>query len=88
MGGRGKSTPPAGLAHASFVQFTQWQQDGRDVIFVIGGADGLEAGLKAKADLMLRISSLTLPHGMVRVILAEQIYRAWTITQNHPYHRI
>ncbi len=69
-------------------QFTQWQQDGRDVIFVIGGADGLDAGLKAKADLMLRISSLTLPHGMVRVILAEQIYRAWTITQNHPYHRI
>lgn len=67
---------------------TQWQQDGRDVTFVIGGADGLDAGFKAKADMLIRISSLTLPHGMVRVLLAEQLYRAWSITQNHPYHRI
>ena len=72
------------LSHA----LTQWQQDGRDVTFVIGGADGLDAGLKAGADRMIRISSLTLPHGMVRVILAEQLYRAWSITQNHPYHRV
>ncbi|MDA0570683.1 23S rRNA (pseudouridine(1915)-N(3))-methyltransferase RlmH [Burkholderia gladioli] len=64
-----------------------WQQDGRDVAFVIGGADGLDPQLKARADLLLRISSLTLPHGMVRVLLAEQLYRAWSITQNHPYHR-
>jgi 23S rRNA (pseudouridine1915-N3)-methyltransferase len=64
-----------------------WQQDGRDVAFVIGGADGLDPELKARADLLLRISSLTLPHGMVRVLLAEQLYRAWSITQNHPYHR-
>jgi 23S rRNA (pseudouridine1915-N3)-methyltransferase len=67
---------------------TQWQQDGRDVTFVIGGADGLDAGFKAGADMLVRISSLTLPHGMVRVLLAEQLYRAWSITQNHPYHRI
>lgn len=67
---------------------TQWQQDGRDVTFVIGGADGLDAGFKQSADMLIRISSLTLPHGMVRVLLAEQLYRAWSITQNHPYHRV
>lgn len=67
---------------------TQWQQDGRDVTFVIGGADGLDAGFKASADMLVRVSSLTLPHGMVRVMLAEQLYRAWSITQNHPYHRV
>ena len=65
----------------------KWQQDGQDVTFIIGGADGLDPQLKTGADLLLRISSLTLPHGMVRVILAEQLYRAWSITQNHPYHR-
>ena len=67
---------------------TQWQQDGRDVAFIIGGADGLDPELKSRADNLLRISSLTLPHGMVRVLLAEQLYRAWSITQNHPYHRV
>ncbi|HJV72620.1 MAG TPA: 23S rRNA (pseudouridine(1915)-N(3))-methyltransferase RlmH [Noviherbaspirillum sp.] len=67
---------------------SQWQQDGRDVTFVVGGADGLDAGFKASADMLVRISSLTLPHGMVRVLLAEQLYRAWSITQNHPYHRV
>ncbi|MDP3843926.1 MAG: 23S rRNA (pseudouridine(1915)-N(3))-methyltransferase RlmH [Oxalobacteraceae bacterium] len=67
---------------------TQWQQDGRDVAFVIGGADGLDAQFKAGAEMLIRISSLTLPHGMVRVMLAEQLYRAWSITQNHPYHRV
>jgi 23S rRNA (pseudouridine1915-N3)-methyltransferase len=66
---------------------TQWQQQGGDVTFVIGGADGLDADLKKNADMLIRISSLTLPHGMVRVLLAEQLYRAWSITQNHPYHR-
>jgi 23S rRNA (pseudouridine1915-N3)-methyltransferase len=64
-----------------------WQREGRDVAFVIGGADGLDPALKARAALLLRVSSLTLPHGMVRVLLAEQLYRAWSITQNHPYHR-
>ena len=66
----------------------QWQQDGRDVTFIIGGADGLDPALKRDADQLIRISSLTLPHGMVRVLLAEQLYRAWSITQNHPYHRV
>jgi 23S rRNA (pseudouridine1915-N3)-methyltransferase len=66
----------------------QWQQDGRDVTFVIGGADGLDQEFKAAADQSIRISSLTLPHAMVRVVLAEQLYRAWSITQNHPYHRV
>jgi 23S rRNA (pseudouridine1915-N3)-methyltransferase len=66
----------------------QWQQEGRDVTFVIGGADGLDAEFKQRANLTIRISSLTLPHGMVRVLLAEQLYRAWSITQNHPYHRV
>ncbi|MET0963370.1 MAG: 23S rRNA (pseudouridine(1915)-N(3))-methyltransferase RlmH [Noviherbaspirillum sp.] len=65
----------------------QWQQGGTDVTFVIGGADGLDAQFKQQADMLLRVSSLTLPHGMVRVLLAEQLYRAWSITQNHPYHR-
>ncbi|MFC7289972.1 23S rRNA (pseudouridine(1915)-N(3))-methyltransferase RlmH [Herminiimonas glaciei] len=67
---------------------TQWQQDGRDVAFIIGGADGLDAEFKKNADMLIRISSMTLPHGMVRVLLAEQLYRAWSITQNHPYHRV
>ena len=69
-------------------QLVQWQQDGRDVALIIGGADGLDAEFKARADMLIRISSLTLPHGMVRVMLAEQLYRAWSITQNHPYHRV
>jgi 23S rRNA (pseudouridine1915-N3)-methyltransferase len=69
-------------------QLLNWQQDGRDLAIVIGGADGLDAGFKSQADMLLRLSSLTLPHGMVRVLLAEQLYRAWTITQNHPYHRV
>jgi len=81
---RGKDITTLQLAQL----LTQWQQDGRDVTFVIGGADGLDAGFKASADMLLRISSLTLPHGMVRVMLAEQLYRAWSITQNHPYHRV
>jgi 23S rRNA (pseudouridine1915-N3)-methyltransferase len=81
---RGKDITTVQLAQL----LTQWQQDGRDVTFVIGGADGLDAGFKASADMLVRISSLTLPHGMVRVLLAEQLYRAWSITQNHPYHRV
>lgn len=65
----------------------QWQQDGRDIVFIIGGADGLDPDLKKKADMLMRLSSLTLPHGMVRILLTEQLYRASTILQNHPYHR-
>lgn len=60
---------------------------GRDLAFMIGGPDGLAAQLKTGASMQLRLSSLTLPHGMARVLLAEQLYRAVTILQNHPYHR-
>ncbi len=66
---------------------SDWQRAGGDVTFVIGGADGLDANFKKNADMLLRVSSLTLPHGLVRVLLAEQLYRAWSITRNHPYHR-
>jgi 23S rRNA (pseudouridine1915-N3)-methyltransferase len=79
-------------AHMTTVQLSQqlsiWQQQGGDVSFVIGGADGLDAEFKKNADMLLRLSNMTLPHGMVRVILAEQLYRAWSILRNHPYHRV
>ena len=81
---RGKDLTSVGLSQ----QLEAWQQDGRDTAFLIGGADGLDPALKARAEGLIRISSMTLPHGMVRVMLAEQLYRAWTITQNHPYHRV
>lgn len=64
-----------------------WQQNGEHVCFVIGGADGMSDALKSRARLLLRLSSLTLPHGMVRVLLTEQLYRAVSILNNHPYHR-
>ena len=60
---------------------------GRDVAFLVGGPDGLDPALKRSAALALRLSSLTLPHALVRVLLAEQLYRALTILDNHPYHR-
>lgn len=80
---RGKAWSTEHLAK----QFLTWQNDGQDVSFVIGGADGLHPDIKQKADEMVQLSALTLPHAMVRVLLAEQLYRAWTITQQHPYHR-
>ncbi|QDQ27224.1 23S rRNA (pseudouridine(1915)-N(3))-methyltransferase RlmH [Chitinimonas arctica] len=64
-----------------------WQREGGDVAFVIGGADGLHAEVKNQADDLIQLSALTLPHGMVRVMLAEQLYRAVAINQGHPYHR-
>ena len=65
----------------------QWKTSGNDIAIVIGGPDGLDKQLKSSAHTLLRLSSLTLPHPMVRVLLAEQLYRAWSITVNHPYHR-
>jgi len=65
----------------------QWMQEGRDVGFMIGGPDGIEADILQRADDRWSLGPLTLPHPLVRVVLAEQLYRAWTITQNHPYHR-
>ena len=64
-----------------------WMNDGRDVALLVGGPDGLAADLKASADETLRLSDLTLPHAFVRVLLAEALYRAWTVMTHHPYHR-
>ncbi|MEX0614999.1 MAG: 23S rRNA (pseudouridine(1915)-N(3))-methyltransferase RlmH [Methylophaga sp.] len=64
-----------------------WQQQGSDVSLVIGGPDGLDPACLQRADQRWSLSALTLPHPLVRVLLAEQLYRAWTILQNHPYHR-
>lgn len=64
-----------------------WMQDGRDTVFLIGGADGLDPELKQEAAEMIRLSSLTLPHGMARLLLCEQLYRAMSLLKNHPYHR-
>lgn len=64
-----------------------WQHDGRDVALLIGGPDGLDEALKASADESLRLSDLTLPHAFARVLLAEALYRAWSVTAGHPYHR-
>lgn len=64
-----------------------WMQAGRDVAFFIGGADGLDAGLLAQADLRLALSRLTLPHALARVLLTEQLYRAASLLAGHPYHR-
>ena len=64
-----------------------WLHDGRDVVFVIGGADGIDPALKQTADEAIRLSDMTLPHQMVRVLLIEQLYRAWSLLHNHPYHR-
>lgn len=68
-------------------KLTGWQLEGDDVAIVIGGPDGLDPGFKLAAHERLRLSDLTLPHAMVRVLLIEQLYRAWSITVNHPYHR-
>lgn len=64
-----------------------WQREGDDVAIIIGGPDGLDPAFKQAAHERLRLSDLTLPHAMVRVLLIEQLYRAWSITVNHPYHR-
>lgn len=64
-----------------------WQRAGDDVTIIIGGPDGLDPAFKQAAHERLRLSDLTLPHAMVRVLLIEQLYRAWSITVNHPYHR-
>ena len=80
---RGKDQTTQNLA----TQLASWRQEGVDITFLIGGADGLDLSLKANAQALWRLSSLTLPHAMARVLLVEQLYRAWTILQGHPYHR-
>lgn len=68
-------------------QMRRWQGSAAQIAFLIGGPDGLTDACRQKADTVLSLSRLTLPHGLVRVVLAEQLYRAWTILQGHPYHR-
>jgi rRNA large subunit m3Psi methyltransferase RlmH len=68
-------------------RLTEWRQQGRDVALLVGGPEGLADTCRARADVQWSLSRLTLPHPLVRIVLAEQIYRAWSITQGHPYHR-
>jgi 23S rRNA (pseudouridine1915-N3)-methyltransferase len=64
-----------------------WREDGRDVVLWIGGPDGLDPTLRSAAEETLRLSDLTLPHALARVVLAEALYRAWSVLAGHPYHR-
>jgi 23S rRNA (pseudouridine1915-N3)-methyltransferase len=80
---RGTSLSTVALA----ARLRQWQLEGDDVALVIGGPDGLDPEFKRQAHERVRLSDLTLPHAMVRVLLIEQLYRAWSINANHPYHR-
>lgn len=80
---RGKSVSTQGLS----VMLAEWMRDGSHPAFAIGGADGLSEGVKERAAKLVSLSALTLPHGLVRVLLAEQLYRAWSILARHPYHR-
>jgi len=68
-------------------QLERWKQDGRDISLLIGGPEGLAPACKAAAEQSWSLSPLTLPHPLVRVLVAESLYRAWSITTNHPYHR-
>jgi len=68
-------------------QMQEWMREGYDVVFIIGGADGLHESVKQTAQQLLALSALTLPHAFVRVLLAEQLYRAHSMMHNHPYHR-
>lgn len=68
-------------------ELTRWQLDGRDVAILIGGPEGLSPACKAAAEQSWSLSPLTLPHPLVRVVAAESLYRAWSINNNHPYHR-
>lgn len=80
---RGRSVTTQGLS----VMLSEWMREGSHPVFAIGGADGHDDAVKARADKLVSLSALTLPHAMVRVILAEQLYRAWSILARHPYHR-
>ena len=80
---RGETMTTAQLAG----RLEEWMTRGRDICFLIGGADGLDNEIRGSADLVFSLSRLTLPHALVRVVLAEQLYRATSIIRGHPYHR-
>ena len=80
---RGKQLSSKSLAS----KLTDWQSDGRDLCFIIGGPDGVSDTVRQRADMMWSLSQLTLPHGMARTLLSEQLYRAWSLQMGHPYHR-
>jgi|TARA_B100000315_G_scaffold246939_1_gene274914 23S rRNA (pseudouridine1915-N3)-methyltransferase len=80
---RGKLLDTAQLS----MRFHAWQELGRGLAFVIGGADGVDERVRSRADETLALASATYPHGLVRVMLAEQLYRVWSVTTGHPYHR-
>ncbi len=81
VGGRAWSTEQLSA------RLDNWMGEGRDVALLVGGPEGLEPGLSASADERWSLSPLTLPHPLVRIVLAEQLYRAWSILKGHPYHR-
>jgi len=68
-------------------RMSDWMAGGRDVAIIVGGPDGLSDEIRASADILWSLSGLTMPHPLVRVLLAEQLYRAWSLLNNHPYHR-
>lgn len=80
---RGRDLTTVALA----ARLEAWREGGDDVALIVGGPDGLADTLKRTADESIRLSSLTLPHALVRPLLAEALYRAWSVTRNHPYHR-
>ncbi len=81
---RGKQMKSETLA----AKLIDWQSDARDLCFVIGGPDGVSDAVRQRADMLWSLSQLTLPHGMARVLLSEQLYRAWSLHTGHPYHRV
>jgi len=80
---RGKQLTSSSLA----ARLTDWQAEGRDLCFVIGGPDGVSSACRDRANFTWSLSDLTLPHGLARVLFAEQLYRAWSLQAGHPYHR-
>ena len=80
---RGKQLTSKSLAG----RLSGWQADGRDLAFIIGGPDGVSDDCRQRADFVWSLSDLTLPHGLARVLLGEQLYRAWSLASGHPYHR-
>lgn len=68
-------------------KLSAWQSAGRDISFIIGGPDGVSQAVTARSGFRWSLSKLTLPHGLARVLFAEQLYRAWTVSTGHPYHR-